>query len=358
MEPVRWIRGLLPLTAVVLVGVGAVSRPPVLGAIEPPWKPPPCPPGAGAPVAEASAAWYRLDGLVDTAGTLAGQSLVVGVVGGRTRAIELAPESFAAGPVGGRILVGEDDGEQSRLSLVDPGEGCSTVIAEEAAVVRSALIGADGTAIWEHRVARDSRSDLGVWRRPLDGSASRRVMRPAPADARYGPTFTTELRWAGDGSLAVSSCGPLLCRTRTVAPSGGAVTTTGPTGEVIGVASDGAVIAYEPCGGEPCPILAHARGADNVLVRAAGRAALAGDRLVFRGTGGGLHSLDVRTGATASLDAENDLEPVRDGSLATGAATHQMGAIVLAPGGRMDGRTARVLAAGSGRPEVPGEVSR
>jgi len=140
--------------------------------------------------------WFRLDALMDAAGTLTGQRLTVGRLGAGGRTIDLPPESFATGPWDGRVLIGADDGARSRLSLVDVGAACATVLAEENAVVRAALVTPDGSAVVEHRVDRATRADLGVWRVPIDGGRSRRVVAGLTADARYGRTFSTELRWA------------------------------------------------------------------------------------------------------------------------------------------------------------------
>src|SRR4051812_26022442 len=55
--------------------------------------------------------WYRLDPRLDGDGALAGQTLSVGTSGGRGAAtLDLARESFAAGPFGGSVVFGSDDG--------------------------------------------------------------------------------------------------------------------------------------------------------------------------------------------------------------------------------------------------------
>ncbi len=158
MEPIRWIRGAVPVAALALVGVGALARPPLLEAADPPWDPPPCPAAVTAPAD--AAVWFRLDGVVDDAGTLTGQRLAVGRLGAGGRSIDLPPESFATGPWDGRVLVGADDGARSRLSLVDVEASCATVLAEEDAVVRAALVTPDGSAVvdtaWIGRPARTS----------------------------------------------------------------------------------------------------------------------------------------------------------------------------------------------------------
>ena len=85
MELVRCLVGTGTLAAMALAGALGAARPPVLAAADPPWQPPPCGEArAGdAPIgAEAGAAWYRLDPALDERGSLAGQRLTVGLVGG------------------------------------------------------------------------------------------------------------------------------------------------------------------------------------------------------------------------------------------------------------------------------------
>jgi hypothetical protein len=355
VEPIRWIRGLVPVAALALVGAGALARPPLLEAADPPWDPPPCP-AAVAP--SGVGAWFRLDGLVDDAGTLTGQRLTVGRLGAGGRTMDLPPESFATGPWAGRVLVGADDGQRSRLWLVDVGVGCATPVAEEAAVVRAALVTPDGSAAVEHRVDRATRADLGVWRVPLDGTRARRLVAGLAVDARYGRTFSTELRWAPDGRLAITACGETRCRTRLLNPASGRAEAVGPTGPVIGITSDGAVVAHEPCGGFPCAIVRRAPGRDStVLVRGVGPATMAGDRVVFEAAGGGLTALDARTGRLSAVDGDG-LAPVASGSAARAGASHASDAALLVLGARLDGRTSRILAAGATAPVDPAETVR
>jgi hypothetical protein len=340
VEPMRWIRGMVPLTAMALMGAGVMTRPPVLAAADPPWQPPPCtdsgPPGAH------GAAWFRLDGTLDDAGTLSGTRLSIGTLGGATRRLDLPPESFATGPVGGLVLVGADDGSRSRLSLVDAARGCAASIRDERAVARSAILAPDGSALVEHRVDRVTRADLGVWRVPLRGGRAARLAAGPAADERYGRTFTTELRWASDGRIAVTSCGERACRTRLVEPRTGRTVEVGPTGPVVGIDGD-EVIAYGACGGYPCPLVrAGHNGRSTVLVRAAGRAAMAGGRVVFE-TGDGLRVLDLRSGSIDAVDGADRLVPVADGSMARSGVERPTGAILLAPRGIVDGTGPRVL---------------
>ena len=153
-----------------------------------------------------------------------GQRLTVGRRGrGAPATVSLPPESFAAGPFGDLILVGEDDGVASRLSTFDAGAGCRAPVDATADVIRRATVSPDGSTLYEARVARHDRADLGIWSRPLDGSVpARRVLPPPAADGRFGRTWSTELAWSAEGDrLAVQSCGEMACRTRLFDPSDG-----------------------------------------------------------------------------------------------------------------------------------------
>ena len=102
MEVLRFARALVPLAAVALLGPTGVARPPVLETADPPWDPPACRAAVAARPSSAGPAWFRMDAVLDAAGTLTGQRLTLGVVGGRARLLVLPPESFASGPVRGR----------------------------------------------------------------------------------------------------------------------------------------------------------------------------------------------------------------------------------------------------------------
>ena len=358
MESLRWIRGAVPVATLALMGAAALARPSLLEAADPPWDPPSCPAATGAP-AIVVPAWYRLDGVVDETGTLSGHRLTVGALGEPGRAIPLPPESFATGPVEGRVLVGADDGSRSRLELLNVGRGCRTVVADEAAVVRSALVTPDAAAVVEHRVDRTSRADLGIWRVPAAGGPATRIVAGIAPDARYGPTFSTELRWAPDGRLAVTACGESRCRTRLVAVASGRATAFGPTGPVLGVTSDGALIANAGCGGFPCAIVRREPGRDAVvLVERAGLATMAGDRVVFEAGPGRLAVIDALTGSLSRLDEADGLTPVATGSHARAGASRADDAALLVLGSRLDGRSVRVLPADAVTPTRPTELVR
>jgi hypothetical protein len=346
VEPMRWFRGMVPLAAVTLMGAGVIARPPVLVAADPRWEPPACtasgPPGTDP--GGGAAAWYRLDGILDDAGTLAGARLSTGIVGGATKRLDLPSESFATGPVLGLVLVGADDGSRSRRTLLDVALGCATALPDEQAVVRSAILTADGSAAVEHRVDRVTRADLGVWRVQVPGGRATRIVAGPSADERYGRTFTTELRFAPDGRIAVTSCGERACRTRLVDPRSGRVDQVGPTGPVVGVDADGSVVAHEACGGFPCALVrVDASGRSRALVPAAGRAAMAGNRVVYEAGHDGLRVLDLRSGSSTAVDHADGLVPVGDGSRATSGVERPRDVVLLAPRGLVDGVKLRVL---------------
>ncbi len=264
-------------------------------------------------------AWFRLDPVLDGEGALRGERLAAGIGGARSEpTADLPPESFASGPFGGIVLVGSDDGSASRLQAFDVAEGCTWSVATERDVIRRATVDPAGATIYETRVDRTSRADLGVWQRPLDGGPARRILDPLPADARFGRTFSTEFTWAADGErLAIQSCGEVACRTRIIARDGS------PAGDVeapdlgvlVGFAGDRAV-TYGACRGWPCPIVSVdvRTGARLTLDASGGQAVVAptseGARLVLetqRATGRNLRSLSL-DGAAAS-----DLGPIPDG---------------------------------------------
>ncbi len=147
---------------------------------------PTCRPGAQAEVGEGArlrgATWYRLDPILDAAGDLDGQLLVVGQVGRRGGfELPLRVESFASGPSGGRILVGSDDGRRSLVRIIDVDRRCAAVVHEGRELIRRAVFDAEGGGIVEFRLDRATRADLGVWSRSSgrhEADAAARAARP------------------------------------------------------------------------------------------------------------------------------------------------------------------------------------
>jgi hypothetical protein len=378
----RWLLRLgPPLVALVALGlVASVSA----GAGDRPWDPPDCGPGAdSAPLAAAHSrpatperlvgeAWFRLDPVLDAGGTLAGQRLEVGLHGGGSRHLELPPESFAAGPFGRVVLVGSDDGKVSTVRAIDASAACARLIARETSVVRRAVIDPTGSTVYEFRVDRASRADLGVWRRPLAGGPAERVVASLPADARFGRTFSTELSWSLEGDrLVVQQCGYSSCRTRLVDPGTGQVSTIARPefGELVGVA-DGRVVVYAACRGLPCPILSveASTGRTALVADEAGLAQLVptdtGPRVIHENgsdTDRHLRSTDLAGGSAVTVPVPaGELRLVPASARASAGTQLPAGWVLLAPDGRRPGGSSRpvLVRLSDGLTVSLGEVTR
>ncbi len=266
----RWLRWIGP--GVIALGAVGLIASTALGAGQPPWTPRACGGDTTEVIAAAGyawprglgdlrlEAWFRLEPSLDRDGAVQGQRLALGTAGDRSsRIMDLPPESFAAGPFGRIVLVGTDDGTTSRLEAVNVAAGCSWALAEETAVIRRATIDPAGETIYETRVDRATRADLGVWVRALDGATpARRILDPLGADDRFGRTFSTEFAWdVSGGKLGVQSCGESACRTRVIDPANGATRTIAEPdlGTMIGLDGD-LLVTYTACPGLPCPIAA------------------------------------------------------------------------------------------------------
>jgi hypothetical protein len=312
-------------------------------------------PGTTDIAAVRGAPWYRLDPVLDADGALRGQRLAIGTEGDpAVRTLALPAESFAAGPFGRLVLVGSDDGTASRLEAFDPSAGCAWSVAEDPAVIRRATIDPAGTGIYEMRVDRVSRADLGVWFRSVDArTPARRIMAPPAIDGRFGRTWSTTFTWdlAGD-RLAVQSCGEAACRVRVIDLAGGPPRTLDAPdlGVLVGIAGD-RVVTYGSCRGLPCPLFSTdlATGQRRVLDAEAGMAVLvsspAGPTVVHEvrlATGRRLHAVALSTGQASDLGPiPTDLRLQPSPTAADAATRLPPGWVVLAPDGRLpaDGRT-------------------
>jgi hypothetical protein len=340
-------------------------------APSPSWDPPPCP-GVPASGTARIGAWFRLDPILED-GVIVGQDVSMGWADRPVPwRIRLEAESFASGPTAGTVVVGTDDGHASTLSLIDLQRGCGWTLGTSADVIRNGVLGPDG-AIVESRVDRRTRADLGVWRRPLDGSAPSRLLAPLRTDARFGPTWATDLGWSDDGAtLVVASCGEVACRYRLQPLAGGPVAAiTDPTlGTVVGLA-DGRLVTRGACRGLPCPVVSiRPDGSDRVVLDdAAGLAVLARDDadrgVVVHELAAGSTSLrsvrpDGRDGRVLPA-APPGLRLVADAAWTGGATEHPPDLLVFAPDGLIPGsgvRSARLRAVATDTPVSILEVSR
>lgn len=340
----RWLRRAGP--GIAAVGALVVIASTTLGARSPDWDPPDC----EAPVRPAVTpigAWYRIDPML-TDGALSGQRLTLGRAGGGPpQHLQLDAESFASGPHDGSVLVGTDDGMGSSLTLFDLGAGCRWDLATAPDVIRHATISPDRQSIVEHRVDRQTRADLGVWRRSLDGGAPVRVVAPPQPDPRFGPTWRTELSWSDDGrTLIVESCGEVACRFRMVDHAGGASRTVAnpALGDLVGLEGD-RLVAHGACRGLPCPLLwvDVGTGRTSVLEPAAGHAVMGRDAV---GRPVVIHELGADAGSIRVIGIDRheravlEVEPehgrlVADPSWSGGAAEHAPDWILFGPDGRL-----------------------
>jgi len=344
MAEARWFcragPGIAALGALLLVASTTT------GADAPRWQPTSCA-GPARTGPGPIGAWYRLDPtLVDGART--GQRLSIGVAGTTTvRRLDLDPESFAAGPFSGTVLLGTDDGTSSRVWLVDVARGCAWPIDRSDDVIRRATIAPDGGTLVEFRVDRRSRADLGVWRRRLAGPGREvRLLPPIDPDSRFGPTWLTELSWSDDGSiLAVQSCGEVACRVRWVDVASGAtgIVADPSLGDMVGLTRR-LLVAHGACRGLPCPIRSVdlQSGSTKTLVAAAGQATAIRDgdttRVVyeFDADGEAVGSIGVDGGDARRLPIDGARGRLIAGSArAGGAAELPPGWVALGPDGRL-----------------------
>lgn len=269
----RWGRrgGSVFGTVGVLLAVGGTA----LGAIDVPDRPPPeC---AALPPQASGAAWAALETRLED-GILVGNVARLGARGGEAWSIELPSEAFISEPRDGRLVVGADDGRRSELRLLDTTAGCATPIATERDVVRGAVLAPDGAGLYEHRVRRNDRADLGIWYRDLVAGRVHRVLTAPDPDARFGRTWSTDLLWSTDDStLVVSTCGAVACRVRTLEPATGRIRSIADpeVGAVVGLVGD-RLVTRGACSGMPCPVLVldAGGGGSDVLLDAAGPARL------------------------------------------------------------------------------------
>ncbi len=351
MQETRWFRragpGVASLGALAALGLVATSvvAMSTIGTPSRSWVPPVCDGLPGVPESRATGTWFRLDPRLDTGGALIGQRLTFGsAVAAAPQSWDLPPESFASAPTGGTILVGADDGATSDLRLLTAGATCAWHLALEGSVVRRATLSPDGTSLYEARVDRPTRADLGVWRRTFQAAdAPIRVMAPLDEDARFGRTFTTEFAWSPDGrTLAVQSCGEIACRVRTLEPANGRrrAIANPSLGTMVGLTAD-RLIVRGPCHGLPCPLLGVRLddGAVSVLEAAAGQATLVAsdggeDTVVYEADAAGTSLRSVAPDGSVRLDLGSPLTGRRLVPLVSGmssGAEIAAGSILLVP---------------------------
>lgn len=223
---------------------------------------PACPSDIGRAVASAArsrtsaAAAVSVAGRVNELGHFAGRTLRIRTAQGTTVNRSLPAESFVGPALGGAVVYTQVTGGKSEVRVIDVATGCDMVIARPRGIVRSALLAPDGRAVYVHSVTGDRR-DMGVSRHSLGWRRSHAVVPPLSDDARFGPTFGTQLALSADGAtLAVQSCAAFLCRTRLADLDSGAISTYDEGhGALVGVTGS-KLITFGLCPGLPCSVIA------------------------------------------------------------------------------------------------------
>jgi hypothetical protein len=256
--------------------------------------------------------WWRIADALDANGALVARTLFAGRAAKTTLTLPLGTESMARGPVGGILVVTNDDGASAEIRLVAISNGCSWLVHRDVNVVRSAIYDAIAGVVYAHVVARETRADLGVFR-VAGGDAEAAlepVMDPLALQPDLGPIWATELRLDADGTtLAVQSCSDQGCLTRvlSLAAFGKPVTTIRgeSQGSIIGFAGD-RIVTWGFCAGMPCPLQAWTAGGAQALVladRAVGAGVTQDGRYlvyVSDASGNGIR-IDLAGGAAAAI---------------------------------------------------------
>ena len=186
--------------------------------------------------------------------------------------------------------------------------GCAWLVDDRRDVIRTATMAPDGATVFETRVDRRTRADLGVWRRALDGStpagagpAADRGGRPVRADLAHRARVERRRRRRWRCSRAARSRAASASSTRTVVACGSSRTRRWATSSG---SRDGRLVAHGACRGLPCPLLSmdvasggHGRPLDE----------LAGQAVLSRDAEGGPSS-STRSGPPATRCASSALD--------------------------------------------------
>jgi hypothetical protein len=213
--------------------------------------------------------------VVSKRGELSGRSLSATAGNGAALNVALPAESSVAAPVGDVIVYTRHSAATgSEVRALNLASGCDALIASPPEIVRSAVLGSDGTSLYVHSVARGARADAGVTR--IDLSTGRVVpvlpgLRPTPD---FGPIFGTSMQWSVAGSaLAVQSCGFEWCLTRVLDTATARAATYEQPGQGAFIALTAEhLVTYADCPGLPCALLSTdlRSGAVAVLADSAG----------------------------------------------------------------------------------------
>ncbi|MES2209838.1 MAG: hypothetical protein V4515_06595 [Chloroflexota bacterium] len=254
-----------PLLALLAAGPILRTIPQVVaGRLPVPEPPAACVPSDAANTAttgDAVGTWWSRRPELTRSGVLTGWILTVGSPQARTVTMSLAPESIVTGPDGGRVVATTDDGERSTVRIIEGPGFCSRSIAVDGAVARRAILTPSSDGVIAHLLDRPTRSDLGIWNLPLDGTDRTPLLPPVPdallRAAGIDRVWATDLRLSPEGRhLAIQSCAPDACVTRVLHLDDRSTTVIdGEHGALIGFIGD-RLVTRAGCSGLPCAILA------------------------------------------------------------------------------------------------------
>jgi len=151
--------------------------------------------------------------------------LRIGTLDGRISAeFRLNPNwshASVSGPVGTDVLVANDGGDQTLVTVVSAIDGSRTDLFASTGLVPAAILSWDGTTVYYVSVDRGSGVDAGLWSRPRAGGAETQLV-AGPLGEPIGQPFDDVTVWwltlsPDDETIVVQWCqGGVDCRTHLV----------------------------------------------------------------------------------------------------------------------------------------------
>ena len=274
--------------------------------------------------------WWTISDRLDDKGAMAGRQLAAGRGGATAVTLDLGIESAASGPIGGVVVVTNDDGRRSEIRLVSAVDGCSWRVEGVDDVVRGAILDPGDGSVLAHLVDRETRADLGTWRYGVGAALAKPILVAPPLMAAADdPVWVTDLRLDHTNTtLAVQSCAGEGCLTRVFdlrQPARAPIELKGGQGPLVGW-SNGRIITWAACSMLPCSIQQWdvvRDGKPSVVHELAEAAALTPDGryllAAVESQAGRTLRIDLATGARALVKGISAGElPIAAGPTATG----------------------------------------
>lgn len=155
------------------------------------------------------------------------RQLSVGTLDGRVTAVlalhDAWARSYVAGPYGTDVLVANDVGTRSEVFLVSALDGTRTDLFASREIVAAVALGDGGESIYYVELSRESETDLGLWRRAIDGGEPTQVVPGPIGDDNPDPRMWWVTADPLEARVVVQSCfGEVRCKTVAVDPATGA----------------------------------------------------------------------------------------------------------------------------------------